>query len=91
VVFSCDVGMKKPDSEIYERSLFELGVRAAEALFVGDGGSDELLGAKRVGLTTVLMSGIIGKTDPALLAERRRHADVEVHSVADLLHAVPST
>jgi putative hydrolase of the HAD superfamily len=85
VVFSCDVGLKKPDAAIYEHSLSELGVTAADAVFVGDGGSDELRGAQSVGLTTVMMCGIIGKTDPQLLEMRRRFADHEVHDVAELL------
>lgn len=88
-IFSCDVGMKKPDAEIYLRSLSELQLSAVEAVFVGDGGSDELQGARRVGLTTVIMSGILARTDPRLLEPRRRHADFEAHSVADLLQPAP--
>lgn len=85
VVFSCHVGLKKPDAAIYERSLSELGVKAAEAVFVGDGGSDELKGAKSVGLTTVMMCGIIGKTDPQLLVARSSYADHRIARVEELL------
>lgn len=84
-IFSCHVGMKKPDAEIYERSLSELDVKSSEALFVGDGGSDELKGAKSVGLTTVMMAGIIRKTDPQLLAQRAPFADFRIDHIADLL------
>jgi len=85
VIFSCDVGMKKPDAEIYERSLTELGVTADQAVFVGDGGSDELKGARTVGLTTVMMAGIIRKSDPQLLPTRAEFADFTVDTVAGLL------
>ena len=50
VVLSCDVGMKKPDIEIYEHCLTILKEQASNCFFVGDGGSDELSGAERAGL-----------------------------------------
>jgi putative hydrolase of the HAD superfamily len=56
-VFSAAAGCLKPDPRIYERVLAELGVRASEALFVGDGANDELEGARRVGMTPVLVCG----------------------------------
>ena len=45
--------MLKPEPQIYERGLQALGVSAAEAIFVGDGGSNELAGATRAGLTAL--------------------------------------
>lgn len=50
-VFSCDVGMVKPDAAIYHLACARLGVAPTETLFVGDGGSDELNGAATAGLT----------------------------------------
>jgi len=52
-VFSCDVGISKPDPRIYEIACERLGVEPAECLFVGDGANDELPGAERVGMTAV--------------------------------------
>jgi putative hydrolase of the HAD superfamily len=52
-VFSCDVGISKPDPRIYEIACERLGVDPAECLFVGDGANDELPGAERVGMTAV--------------------------------------
>jgi putative hydrolase of the HAD superfamily len=54
-VFSATAGFLKPDREIYELALRELPVPASEALFVGDGANHELEGARRVGLTPVLV------------------------------------
>jgi putative hydrolase of the HAD superfamily len=54
-VFSCSVGLRKPDPRIYELALKQLGVKAREAVFVGDGANDELAGAERVGMTAVLL------------------------------------
>ena len=50
-VFSWEVGYAKPEREIYQLALSRLGLAPADALFVGDGGSDELAGAARAGLT----------------------------------------
>lgn len=52
-VFSCEVGISKPDPRIYEICCERLDVRPDECLFVGDGANDELPGAERVGMTAV--------------------------------------
>jgi len=54
-VFSCSVGLRKPDPRIYRLALDELGLEPAEAVFVGDGANDELAGAERVGMTAVML------------------------------------
>ncbi len=51
VTFSCGAGCAKPDPAIYRQACQSLGVAPGRAAFVGDGGSDELAGAKTVGLT----------------------------------------
>ena len=55
-IFSCSVGLRKPDPAIYRLALDELGVEANEAVFVGDGANDELAGAERVGMRAVLIT-----------------------------------
>jgi putative hydrolase of the HAD superfamily len=52
-VFSCQVGVTKPDPRIYELCCRRLGVEAADCLFVGDGANHELPGAEGVGMTAV--------------------------------------
>ena len=54
-VFSCSVGLRKPDPRIYLLACEQLDVDPHEALFVGDGDNDELAGAERVGMTAVLL------------------------------------
>ena len=49
-VFSCDVGMKKPDPAIYHYTADQLGVDIQHCVFVGDGGSDEHHGAHASGM-----------------------------------------
>jgi putative hydrolase of the HAD superfamily len=54
-VFSCSVGLAKPDRRIYELACEQLGVEPEDAVFVGDGANDELSGAERAGLKAVLI------------------------------------
>ncbi len=53
VILSYEVHMKKPDSCIYEEAAKRLGAATSECIFVGDGGSSELAGAKAVGIKAV--------------------------------------
>lgn len=53
VVLSYEVHMKKPDPCIYEETSKRLGVDLDECIFVGDGGSNELIGAKNVGMKAI--------------------------------------
>ena len=62
-IFSCDVALLKPDPEIFLLSLSHLGVKPSEALFVGDGGSQELKGAKAVGMGTVCTEYLVRHPD----------------------------
>lgn len=55
VIFSCSVGLKKPDPRIYELAMQRLNVKPEQCLFVGDGGSRELTGALQVGMQAVLI------------------------------------
>ena len=49
-VFSCAERIAKPDPEIYLRAVSRLAVDPATAVYIGDGGDDELVGAERAGL-----------------------------------------
>jgi len=52
-VFSCSVGLKKPDPRIYGIALMKLGVEPYACLYVADGDSGELQGAITVGMDAV--------------------------------------
>ena len=54
-VFSCDVGLRKPDPEIYLLATERLGVAPQACLYVGDGSYRELSGAAAVGMRSVLI------------------------------------
>ena len=50
VILSYQVGLVKPDKQIYLHCADQLGLLPDECLFVGDGGSRELYGAKEAGM-----------------------------------------
>ena len=88
VIFSCHVGCVKPEPEIYRLSLKELGVAASQCLFVGDGGSRELEGARRLGITTVMIAGIIREIWPDRINARKAHADYVIEHLIELVQNV---
>lgn len=85
-IFSCEVGSRKPEAHIYQTALRELGLAPEECLFVGDGGSDEHLGARACGLRTVLITRYIN--DAAKLDEQRKRVDAEIAHLGELVRLV---
>ena len=49
-LISYEQGICKPDPEMYSRMIKQLNVKPDECLYVGDGGSNELTGAKEAGM-----------------------------------------
>ncbi|MFC1978909.1 HAD family hydrolase [Chloroflexota bacterium] len=84
-VFSCKVGYVKPEREIYEACLIELGVSAADCVYIGDGGSDELRGAKSLGMVTVMITGEVEQIWPDKLGARKKDADFVIKKLIELL------
>lgn len=84
-IFSCNVGLLKPDKQIYELALQRLNVSPEECLFVGDGGSNELCGAKSAGMGTVFSEMLETKN-----AEQRKsiikYADYQIKHINELFN-----
>lgn len=53
VILSCEVGLKKPDPEIYLLAINKLGVKPEECIFIDDK-KENLKPAKEMGIKTVL-------------------------------------
>jgi putative hydrolase of the HAD superfamily len=77
-VFSCVVGCVKPEAAIHENCFRSLGLSGDECLYVGDGGSNELVGAQALGMSTVFMSGVIAELWPERVKQRVPLADHHV-------------
>lgn len=61
-VFSCTAGTLKPDPRMYHLAVEPLGVKPEECIYVGDGSSTELTGARAAGMRAVLIRDP-GETD----------------------------
>ena len=87
-IFSYQLGIRKPDARIYAQALNAVGVRAEDALFVGDGGSDEHRGARAVGIAPVLVTRHVKLYWPEKVEERRALADWEFEDVPAFVDAL---
>jgi putative hydrolase of the HAD superfamily len=87
-VFSCKLGIRKPDPRIYKHALDAIGVSSSEAIFVGDGGSDEHRGARAVGMQAVLVTRLMKLYYPDKVDERRAHVDWEFEDVPAFVNAL---
>ena len=54
-VFSCVLGVRKPDARLYKTAMDGLGVMPSDCLFIGDGGSNELQGAPKLGIAAYML------------------------------------
>ncbi|MDA3886804.1 MAG: HAD-IA family hydrolase [Candidatus Delongbacteria bacterium] len=85
-IHSFRVGMMKPEKEIYELCLKELNSCPEESVFVADGGSNELIGARECRLTTIMVEGIVSEfMSKDKISKRKEYAEYVVDTIADIL------
>lgn len=82
-VYSSAVGVCKPHPRIFEEALRQVGVKAADALFVGDIVRKDIVGAQRVGMRAVLRK-------PSAINGHHRVADFVIRRISEL-HNIVST
>ncbi|MBO0826919.1 MAG: HAD-IA family hydrolase [Streptosporangiales bacterium] len=75
VVFSVVVGARKPAPVMYELVARPLGLAPEEIVYVGDGGSNELTGARRAGMHPVLLRASLD--EPAAVQALRYDAETD--------------
>jgi putative hydrolase of the HAD superfamily len=68
VIFSYEVGCIKPQAEIYNIALSRMNAKPEECIFIGDGGSNELKGAKELDIKTILTSYLVKRNEKQLNA-----------------------
>ena len=86
-IFSCDVGLLKPDKRIYELAMEKMNCEPDQCMFVGDGGSSELNGAKSVGMKTVFTE-MLDKKVPKQRERIMKDADHIVEDLEELVGIV---
>ena len=84
-IFSCDVGLLKPDRQIYELAMQRLDVSPEDCLFVGDGGSNELCGAKEAGMGTVFSEMLETKNEEQNKTIIK-YADYHIKHISELFY-----
>lgn len=65
-IFSYEVGCLKPKSKIYSIALNKMNAKPEECIFIGDGGSNELKGAKKLGIKTILTTYLLKRNEKQL-------------------------
>ena len=88
VCMSCELGMKKPEIEIFETCVSGLGVKMEECLYIGDGGSYELEAAKAFGMHTMQATWYLkdGVNQPAKRKAEFKHAKTPMDVVLEVLN-----
>ncbi|SCG64966.1 HAD family hydrolase [Micromonospora coxensis] len=91
-VYSVQLGRCKPDPALYLAACQRLDVRPQDCLYVGDGGSRELSGAQRAGMTAVRLAAPDLTDHLVFDAERDWDGAVvgSLSEVVDLVDAVPA-
>jgi putative hydrolase of the HAD superfamily len=83
VVTFDDSGVKKPDPKPFRTALEKLDLKPDEAIMVGDWAERDMVGAKKVGLTTVFAR--YGD----LTNQQNVEADYQIDDIQDLLAIIP--
>jgi len=79
IVISDEVGWRKPKPVIFETALGRMGLRPAEALFVGDRADIDVMGARAVGMASTWIN-----RDAAELPTDIQPPDFEIRDLAEL-------
>jgi len=82
ILVSDEMGIKKPDKEIFDIALDRLGFRAESCLFVGDNPELDVIGARAAGLNAVWLEGFM---------EWKEASEVPINKInqlLDLIHVV---
>lgn len=85
VVVSAEVGVAKPQPEIFDLALKTIGTPPHEAWYVGDSLETDVAGARRAALAAAVWLNRGGRTS----ATTGPQPDHEIASLTDLLHLLP--
>lgn len=84
MLFSCQIGLAKPERRLYQLACERLGATPNRCLYVGDGDRKELTGAQRAGLDAVLLCAPYEEGIVMQRAEARNWDGPRVATIADI-------
>ena len=84
-VFSCNVGLDKPDPRFYATVCERLDTQAERCLYVGDGAGRELTGAQAVGMEAVLICAPHEEEIVMARDEARNWAGPRIEAISEVL------
>ncbi|MGB8381734.1 MAG: HAD family hydrolase [Dermatophilaceae bacterium] len=84
IVISGDHGFCKPDPRLFHLALDQMGVTGEQALFVGDNLDRDIIGARQVGMTTVLFN-----PPPGLALQQESTPHHTITNLRELLTILP--
>ena len=87
IVVSEEIGWRKPHKRIFETALKRLRVGPAEAVFVGDSPTEDIHGARALGIRTVFVPSHFFSV--AELAEAGEKADFIMGDLQEICHRLP--
>ncbi|NKC68116.1 HAD family hydrolase [Vagococcus fluvialis] len=61
IISSADVGIKKPNLEIFEQALLEANISPKEAIYVGDRVDNDIIPSKKIGMRAIRIKQGLGK------------------------------
>jgi FMN phosphatase YigB (HAD superfamily) len=84
-LFSCYEGVAKPDPTFYRLATQRLGIEAVRCIYAGDGARDEHLGARKAGMSPVLVTWYLESKAPERIPTLAQRCDAVVRSPGDVI------
>lgn len=84
-VFSCSVGVMKPNHLIYKIALEQLATKPGNCLYIGDGGNQELTGAANIGMHPAMISVPYENNPNELIGSREEWDSPIISSLREVL------
>jgi putative hydrolase of the HAD superfamily len=88
VIFSHVVGLLKPEPEIYKLALDRMNAKPEECVFIGDGGSNELKGAKEQGIHTTFSEYLLKRNNENEIENIKKYAEFTISDFSELINLV---
>jgi FMN phosphatase YigB (HAD superfamily) len=87
--YSTEIGARKPNAQLFQAALDELGIPAGQVIYVGDDPRLDVAAARRIGMRTILKvpPGSVNGKRPSTLAD---HVIERIGQILDRFDIVPT-